>query len=283
MRIYQKGMKVLGAASLLAFSLASGSALAGIANSKHDLSTASTSTSKSATGTTEICVFCHTPHGSATASAGPLWNRGASAAVYTSYANPDSMDSTNLTPSSSSLACLSCHDGTVAVDILINQPGSGGYTAGGASAGYTWAVASPGIDSTTKMLKSGIVTNLTNDLTNDHPIGVAYCGGFKAAGGCVDGDFFTAALVKNGTATGASPGNGVAGDKWWIDAALGTALTRDKTDVILYARNFTTNANPGVQPSVECASCHNVHDPANGTFLRMSNASSALCLTCHNK
>jgi predicted CXXCH cytochrome family protein len=35
--------------------------------------------------------------------------------------------------------------------------------------------------------------------------------------------------------------------------------------------------------TVQCASCHDVHDPTNTPFLRMSNAASALCLTCHLK
>lgn len=35
--------------------------------------------------------------------------------------------------------------------------------------------------------------------------------------------------------------------------------------------------------SIECASCHNPHDASNGRYLRMDNASSALCLTCHDK
>jgi len=34
---------------------------------------------------------------------------------------------------------------------------------------------------------------------------------------------------------------------------------------------------------VECATCHMVHDDANGYFLRLSNDASALCLTCHVK
>ena len=34
---------------------------------------------------------------------------------------------------------------------------------------------------------------------------------------------------------------------------------------------------------VECASCHNPHDNTNGRFLRVSNAASALCKTCHIK
>jgi len=38
-----------------------------------------------------------------------------------------------------------------------------------------------------------------------------------------------------------------------------------------------------VDKKVECASCHNPHDPTNVPFLRKSNAGSQLCLTCHNK
>ncbi|HDK35972.1 MAG TPA: hypothetical protein ENG82_03600, partial [Bacteroidetes bacterium] len=33
---------------------------------------------------------------------------------------------------------------------------------------------------------------------------------------------------------------------------------------------------------VECATCHNPHDETNRPFLRISNANSALCLTCHD-
>lgn len=34
---------------------------------------------------------------------------------------------------------------------------------------------------------------------------------------------------------------------------------------------------------VQCASCHNPHDPTYGAFLRVSNVGSALCVTCHKK
>lgn len=34
---------------------------------------------------------------------------------------------------------------------------------------------------------------------------------------------------------------------------------------------------------VECATCHNPHDPTNQPFLRKPNPGSALCLTCHIK
>jgi len=35
--------------------------------------------------------------------------------------------------------------------------------------------------------------------------------------------------------------------------------------------------------TVQCSSCHSTHDPTNTPFLRVTNAASALCLTCHIK
>ncbi len=35
--------------------------------------------------------------------------------------------------------------------------------------------------------------------------------------------------------------------------------------------------------SLQCASCHNPHDPTNVPFLRVSNVNSGLCTSCHNK
>ncbi|MFC2116807.1 cytochrome c3 family protein [Bacteroidota bacterium] len=85
-------------------------------------------------------------------------------------------------------------------------------------------------------------------------------------------------------------------------ALVGTDLSNDHPISITY--NTTTAGNDGglYDPStansglggtidadllfsgnVECASCHDVHDNTNGNFLRISNAASALCLTCHNK
>ncbi len=34
---------------------------------------------------------------------------------------------------------------------------------------------------------------------------------------------------------------------------------------------------------LQCATCHNPHDNTNGSFLRQTNAGSALCTTCHTK
>lgn len=34
---------------------------------------------------------------------------------------------------------------------------------------------------------------------------------------------------------------------------------------------------------IECSTCHNPHDNATASFLRKTNAGSAVCYTCHNK
>jgi predicted CXXCH cytochrome family protein len=82
-------------------------------------------------GTNQICVFCHTPHGFNTVQSGPMWNKQVSASTaYTVYNagtnNSDTLDAAAPVIGSVSLACLSCHDGTQAMDNMINAPGSGG-------------------------------------------------------------------------------------------------------------------------------------------------------------
>ncbi len=82
------------------------------------------------------------------------------------------------------------------------------------------------------------------------------------------------------------PSSAVVGSK--AISAGGTAGVRDKSDMILYTRNF--GGATGNAPSVECGSCHDPHveeatgTPAAGkTFLRIANTGSAVCLACHNK
>ncbi|NIA21349.1 MAG: hypothetical protein GWP05_05135 [Anaerolineaceae bacterium] len=38
----------------------------------------------------------------------------------------------------------------------------------------------------------------------------------------------------------------------------------------------------GVGGTVECSTCHDPHENANGSFLRLSNSGSAMCLECHD-
>lgn len=264
-------------------------ALAGIANTRHNLSnTNNVADSNNVTDTADVCVFCHTPHGADITQTDnpPLWNkRLLTGATYQTYAqlNSASVDGEILAVGSISLACLSCHDGTQAMDNIINAPGSGGLDAtGGGTNGrnFVWT-GSPRVDAGGVGLLTG-VANLGVDLRNDHPIGIEYCGGgFSGAGTgpCRDGDF-------RAPTRGAA--NSTLANTFWVDTpGNGTAGTRDKTDMALFTRTFTA----GLGPSVECASCHDPHLEAgvsNGgaageTFLRVSNAGSAVCLACHTK
>ena len=125
-------------AGVIALSLvASGTALAGIANTRHNLSTTGPGGFVGVTaGTADICVFCHTPHAANLSVAAPLWNKQNSGATYTTFstASSSTIDGTVLPVGSVSLACLSCHDGTQAMDNIINATGSGGLTADGGGA-----------------------------------------------------------------------------------------------------------------------------------------------------
>ena len=106
-----------------------------IVSSKHDFTTGGSA--QGSTGNTdEVCVFCHTPHGADTTAPVPLWNKVLNSnqgrfTRYSTLATP-SFDSLEAPVGSVSLACLSCHDGTQAMDVVLNQPGSGGYNPAGA-------------------------------------------------------------------------------------------------------------------------------------------------------
>lgn len=276
----------LVAVSALMFGAAgiSQQAIAGIANTKHNLGSTGGATNNkvSASDTGEICVFCHTPHAADTTAPAPLWNKNLTsiATGFTTYSTTSSstIDGQVLSVGSVSIACLSCHDGTQAMDNIINAPGSGGYdvTGGGATGrAYTWTGST--VDTDGKMINSATsLAMLGKDLTNDHPIGIQYCGGGQTSatpsGACKDTDF-------KGPGTGLQSATINTQLVWWVDSTVGTAGARDKTDMILYTRNFTA----GNGPSVECASCHDPHTEANPTFLRVSNVGSGVCLSCHVK
>ncbi|MCL5270035.1 MAG: cytochrome c3 family protein [bacterium] len=64
----------------------------------------------------QICIFCHTAHNAdMTVQEAPLWNHAVTTKIYTLYNSP-TMNATTAQPEGLSRLCLSCHDGTVAVD-----------------------------------------------------------------------------------------------------------------------------------------------------------------------
>ena len=182
----KKFLCTLASAALLSIG---GSALAqtGIVGSVHDLTTATGGAFSTTGDTAEVCVFCHTPH-AGNSNGAPLWNRTTSAASYTMY-NSSFSPTIDMTvagsPQGVSAACLSCHDGTIAFDVLINATtavsGTYNYTAGGVDQGWTFT----GNDS---MSGRGLPVEFGTDLTNQHPISVTY-------DPAQDPAFYAAALV----------------------------------------------------------------------------------------
>ena len=237
----------------------------------------------------EVCVYCHTPHGANTAVALPLWNRTIKATTYNTY---DKLGTTTLTqtvsqPGAASLSCLSCHDGQTAIDSIVNMPGSGRYDAASMTSQNdtflnTWTNASgvTTVAHATLSLSanpscvaachnpSGLgatdfsIFAIGTDLRNDHPVGVTF-------------------PTTNGNGTDFKTPSGLNGATKYFDIDENGKM--GSGDVRLY--------NTDGKPQVECASCHDPHgvpsagpgSKFNPTFLRVSNSSSALCLTCHSK
>jgi len=274
--------RLMAATAAIALAAFGADALAGIANTKHNLVSVNAANNRFAptSGTAEICVFCHTPHAAATgATVPPLWNKALTPGPFTLYDTnvSSTIDGESIAVGSVSIACLSCHDGTQAMNNMINAPGSGQYNSAGANIAGVWTAgtntASP-VDPATGQLAARTTTagvgNIGTDLRDDHPIGIQYCGGGPTVSSpgtaCRDNDF---TAPTNGTISG----NVV----FWVDTG---GAGRQKTDLTLYNRNFAVAGNG---PAVECASCHDPHSETNATFLRISNAASAVCLTCHVK
>jgi predicted CXXCH cytochrome family protein len=96
------------------------SVIAAITGSGHDFS----AETWNSTAGGEICEPCHTPHGAVNNVQAPLWNHTnttfASFQVYTSA----TMNVTPGQPDGESIACLSCHDGSVALDSFGGNAGS---------------------------------------------------------------------------------------------------------------------------------------------------------------
>jgi len=115
----------------------------------------------------QICVFCHTPHFGDRSVGVVLWNRGVNTTGYTMY-DSATMDMTVASqPQSVTLACLSCHDGTIAFDSLRNGPGSGDYNGNIYSRGWQWA-------NNVSTMVGSVSGNVGQDLSDDHPVSVTY-------------------------------------------------------------------------------------------------------------
>lgn len=143
-----------------------GAAMAGVETSKHNFTSPSSSPNAYFLGTRQVCVFCHTPH-KADATQGKLFNHEVNEAQTYQMYTSNTMDMTqSVQPHKGSLTCLSCHDGTIAVNSLNNLPGP---TAGG-----NYGVpGGAGLDGAGRLTASSNAY-VGTDLGDDHPVGITY-------------------------------------------------------------------------------------------------------------
>jgi predicted CXXCH cytochrome family protein len=139
---------------------------AGIAGTKHDFQNATWNTNAAGVKDGQICRPCHAPHNSNGTTL--LWNHTQSTAVYQLYAST-TLNAVLTQPGGTSKLCLSCHDGTIALDNYIGKVGVATVpmNPGGNLGGRTPSTA----------------VGSTAYLQDDHPIGFVYDAALASAKG----------------------------------------------------------------------------------------------------
>jgi len=246
-----------GLAWLMLSGISSAQLTSVIKGGPHDLSSGSALTNSNSTIDAQTCIFCHVPHGGSNSI--PLWNRSnPSAGSYSVYASTTLMQTetaANVVGGVSG-ACLSCHDGSIALDVLTNVNGVAKPTgfvtfSQGVNSKANYGNSGSGVKDI--MTLAGTISNplpfLGQDLRNDHPVAVSYDTAYS-------GD-----------------------TSHYSNRGANAYLTAGSGNVKLPL--YTTTGVTGL--SVECSSCHASHDNTLGNFLRVANTGSQMCLGCHKK
>jgi len=246
--------KVLSLVAVAGLIAAATTAFAGsIVDSKHNLSrnggglSSAATYANAGTGTTQICVYCHAPHNANLSL--PLWNRSNPAAAgFTLYSGLNMANvsfETGFTADSTSLFCMSCHDGVTTMAAVHN---AGAIERSNANAFKAIAISGN--------------ANLTTDLSKTHPINFPV----------VSNSQNDLNLDVGFMGPGVAPQTDTTFTSGAFTATFPLFKTTDAT-----AGRTTANA------SLECGSCHAVHDSGYSPFLRDTMENSKLCLGCHNK
>jgi predicted CXXCH cytochrome family protein len=270
----KKMKKTLLVSLALGLALAAGNAYAGslpatgIVGSAHDLGELDMTVSTAFTSTQRICVFCHTPHFSAkpdaTLTYTPLWNKTLTTISFNYYdngADPSSgehhlnaddygMPLSATQASHTTLLCLSCHDGSVALNAYGEQAEMDNQSIATSSRLATVtdkSLAGNTIQQSAYSASGGHGIGVTGDLTNHHP---------------VDFDYVAVANVDLEIALPSATMVSAGG----VGGATGLKIAH-----LLSGNNMT------------CATCHDVHNTQSegDNFIWVDNTGSAFCLACH--
>ena len=249
-----------------------------IVNTKHNLSVSGPGTIK-ATTETEICKFCHTPHNATTAV--PLWNRSAPSTVYTLYTS-STLNATIGQPDGTSLLCLSCHDGTIALGSIVNPNTTISF------------------GSVTTMPAGK--TNLTYNLADDHPISFVYSDVLAGIAGqlkTVSSIVAPVRLDKGGKVqcTSCHDAHDNTYSKFLVTSNQGSALCfscHDRNYWSTSSHNTSnktwngTGTNPWLHTSYTtvadnaCENCHQPHSAGGSNRIMNYQNEEDNCLVCHN-
>jgi cytochrome c2 len=244
------------AVAIVLTGLMSGAAFAGqqaktgINGSQHDMNKI---VPANADALQRTCVFCHTPHSADATNTGPLWNRGLVATNVDAYTwvSPNNQAAfgyiTNPLIGPSQL-CLSCHDGSIAVDShATNKAQTGSVKLTGAKQ---------------------IV-----DLGVTHPIGMKYDATLRAGELVAGTEGFITADSSVMTASG-------------FDTIARTGVTKGSTtiDSVMYVNGTDKimtcaschDVHNTVNAKTDTGADYNY-------FLRVREEGSAICLSCHIK
>lgn len=200
------------------------------------------------TGGTAVCEYCHVPHKLAALTPEPplLWNQSVTGmGPYSLYASPTFNGSASVRDPSgaSSLAYASYYS------LLCLTCHDGAVAIGDFQFNEDYGdgpILGTAINVTPPDITAG-------GLANDHPVDFIYSAALATADGGVKSPL--------GEGAGAIPP--------YIDGTKPLPLFKD------------TSAD--TTGRMECATCHNPHDDTQMPFLRISNAASGLCLTCHGQ
>ncbi len=247
-----------------------------VANTKHNLSATGPGNIKTS-GTSAVCVFCHTPHNANPSQS--LWNQALPGASYVLYSSSTLAASPDQ-PTGSSRLCLSCHDGTLALGSL-RVPASGGPTTFGPLTGQA---------------------SLGTDLSNDHPISFVYDAALATTRGeLVDPASLPADVHLDGArrlqCTACHDPHDATYRKFLRRddrfGALCTACHRPKNWTgSAHAMSSATWSGTGTNPwptgpfttvaEGGCESCHRPHAASQPVRLLSSAQERGVCLVCHN-
>jgi hypothetical protein len=259
----------VAAGGLLVLPMASRAAIIG---GPHDFGTNSWSANT-------VCETCHIPHVSLGSANAPLWNHVLpNAAGYATYQSPTFNGGVKAPqPDGPSLACLGCHDGTLAINQFVNTPYGGTGVTNISQAGAV--LLSRSSDNVT-FGGDGVT------LSHNHPISFVY----NTALATADGTLEDPATYVIGTPP-VYPNN----SSFTNNAALLTPpVPAIWSGISLGGKYLSTllwNGSGGTE--MECTSCHDPHkmvgsSPSSGIMLKISGTDlygrgDLICRNCHLK